>query len=123
VRDDPERELEDEGVPDLPELTEEQRAAGESFDVMPAPGDEPLGLDEYGTSAGEEQSGEPLDDRLRRDEPDRPEPPDPRQSGRLYGVDESDLDAAEAFDEEEGLSAEEDAVHDLDEYEEEPGAD
>jgi hypothetical protein len=121
VSDDPERELENEGIPDLPELTEEQRAAGESHDVLPAPGDTPLGLDEYGTSAGEEQAGEPLADRLRRESPDRPEPPDPHQSGRLYAVDDSDLDAAEAYDEEEGLSAEEDAVHDLDENDEEPG--
>jgi hypothetical protein len=34
------------------------------------PPEEPLGVDEYGTTAGEERFDEPLDERIAREEPD-----------------------------------------------------
>jgi hypothetical protein len=42
---------------------------------MAMPGDVPVGLDEYGTTAAETRHGEPLSGRLLREEPDTPEVP------------------------------------------------
>lgn len=40
------------------------------------PPDEPLGVDEYGTTEAEERHDEPLDERVAREEPDVPTPSD-----------------------------------------------
>ena len=40
------------------------------------PPDEPLGVDEYGLTAAEQQVDEPLDERVRREEPERADPSD-----------------------------------------------
>ncbi|WP_433324559.1 DUF5709 domain-containing protein [Spirillospora sp. CA-294931] len=66
---DPRSELEDQGVPDLQDGTPEQRWA-EDPQSMAVPGDEPLALDDHGTTASEQREGEPLRDRLDREEPD-----------------------------------------------------
>jgi hypothetical protein len=43
---------------------------GDAQDQMVVPRDEPLAVDDYGTTAAEEQQGEPLDVRLNREQPD-----------------------------------------------------
>ena len=95
---DPGAELADEGIP---------------------PRDEPLGAEEFGTTAAEERRGESLADRVAREEPEveRPE----RHAGRLVepGGDEGGLDADQEKDavastagyDDGGYSAEEQAVH------------
>lgn len=61
--------FEDEGIPDLQDGTPEQLWAGDPQE-MALPGDRPLGVDEYGTTAEEQREGEPLGDRLAREEPE-----------------------------------------------------
>ncbi|RAY11167.1 hypothetical protein DPM19_32205 [Actinomadura craniellae] len=96
---DPRSRLEDEGVPDLQDGTPEQ-AWAEDPQEMPLPGDEPVAVDEYGTTAEEQLAGEPLDLRLAREQPeptvsdDDPELAWPRwqdegeAAGRLVAEDE-----------------------------------
>lgn len=43
---------------------------GDTQEEMFVPGDEPVGSDDWGTTAAEEAEGEPLDVRLNREEPD-----------------------------------------------------
>ncbi len=66
-----------------------------STDMMGAPLDAPLGVDEYGATAAEQVQGEPLDDRLSREEPDVFERPltgdDTSETGSLVQAD-SDAD-------------------------------
>ncbi|GAA3974165.1 hypothetical protein GCM10023085_65810 [Actinomadura viridis] len=80
---------EDEGVPDLRDDTPEQYW-GEDPQEAALPGDRPTAVDDYGTTADEMREGEPLDGRLRREEPERPlpenEPENP--AGRLVEEDE-----------------------------------
>jgi hypothetical protein len=47
-----------------------KRITGDPQDDMIVPGDEPQGVDEFGTTAEEQREGEPLDLRLSREEPD-----------------------------------------------------
>ena len=47
-----------------------KRITGDTQDGIPAPKDDPTALDDYGTTAGEQQAGEPLDTRLAREQPD-----------------------------------------------------
>lgn len=119
--------LEDEGIPDLQDGTPEQQWSRDPQE-LPVPGDEPVALDEYGTTAEEQAEGEPLDARLARE---RPEPQvaeeDPNAAwpawegdepaGRLVEPDEGVREDTErdavAFDEGAdggGYTAEEDAV-------------
>lgn len=108
------------------------------------PPEEPFGLDDYGTTAAEELYKEPLAERLEREEPDGIPPPDTGvrlvQPDQGMGTDteaqevasldtaDPDLPAMRAWDpdagssprdtateREAGLSAEEDAVHVIDE--------
>jgi len=67
---DPSDPFEDEGLasPD-PELAG-KRITGDPQDDMPVPGDNPVAVDDFGTTALEQQEGEPLDLRLAREEPD-----------------------------------------------------
>jgi hypothetical protein len=69
---DPRSELEDEGIPDLEDSFPE-RLWTEDPQRAPLPGDEAIGVDEFGTTAEEQRQGEPLDMRLGRERPD----PDP----------------------------------------------
>lgn len=95
------------------------------------PPERPLGVDQYGTTPAEEQTGEPLDERARRDLPDRStewnrseadQDVDEWPIGRLVepGADDDGLDlidieaeaiASRADIDERDLSAEEAAVH------------
>ncbi|MFC9978107.1 DUF5709 domain-containing protein [Spirillospora sp. NPDC127200] len=90
---DPERRsgsrLEDEGIPDLQDGTPQQQWA-EDPQEMPVPGDEPVALDDFGTTAEEVREGEGLDGRLAREEPERPLPGNEpaRPAGRLVEEDE-----------------------------------
>jgi hypothetical protein len=87
---DPRSEFEDQGIPDLQDGYPEQQWA-EDPQQAPVPGDEPLALDDYGTTAEEQREGEPLDARLRREEPDidmTTVTEEPRRSGRLVQQDE-----------------------------------
>jgi hypothetical protein len=64
---------EDEGIPDLQDGTPEQYWAEDPQEAA-LPGDEPVAVDDFGTTAEEMREGEPLDERLRREEPERPVP-------------------------------------------------
>lgn len=80
---------EDEGIPDLQDGTPEQYWA-EDPQEAPIPGDRPMAMDQYGTTAEEVREGEPLDERLWREEPDRqvPDSEPERPAGRLVAEDE-----------------------------------
>jgi hypothetical protein len=75
----PRSDFEAEGIPDLQDGTPE-RLWTEDPQEEPLPGDRPIGVDEYGTTAEERHEGEPLGDRLSRELPE--EQP-------VFGVDES----------------------------------
>ncbi|HEX6470552.1 MAG TPA: DUF5709 domain-containing protein [Streptosporangiaceae bacterium] len=64
---DPESRFEDEGIPDLQDGTPEQQWASDPQEE-PLPGDEPVGVDDYGTTADEQYEPESLDRRLAREE-------------------------------------------------------
>jgi hypothetical protein len=119
---DPRSEFEDEGIPDLQDGFPEQQWA-EDPQQAPLPGDEPVAVDDYGTTETEQREGEPLDGRLRREEPDPALDVDPGEggtssaAGRLVGKDEGVRDDTEkdavaddvGYDTG-GFTAEEDAV-------------
>ncbi|MFG1945825.1 DUF5709 domain-containing protein [Nonomuraea sp. NPDC048826] len=66
---DPRSRLEDEGIPDLQDGTPGQRWA-EDPQEAPVPGDRPVGVDDFGTTADEQIQGESLDGRLEREVPE-----------------------------------------------------
>lgn len=127
---DPRSRFEDEGIPDLQEGTPGQQRA-EDPQEMPLPGDEPVAVEDYGTTGEEAAVQEPLDDRLPRERPDpaaegdpvaaayeaeqsEPEPDAPRLVADDEGVRpdrEKDQSAYDAGPDAGGLTAEEDAVH------------
>jgi hypothetical protein len=119
---DPSSEFEAEGIPDLQDGFPEQLWA-EDPQRAPLPGDRPLAVDEFGTTAEEQRRGEPLDGRLRREEPeiepgdDAEEQPAARPAGRIVEADEGarpdtekDAVAYEAGPDAGGFSAEEAAM-------------
>jgi hypothetical protein len=116
---DPRSELEEQGIPDLQDGYPEQEWA-EDPQQAPVPGDEPMALDDYGTTAEEQRRGEPLDGRLRREEPDVGTVgagEEPRRSGRLVQQDEGVRDDTESEEiaqdvgpDTGGFSAEESAI-------------
>ncbi|MEV4253897.1 DUF5709 domain-containing protein [Spirillospora sp. NPDC049652] len=66
---DPRSRLEDEGIPDLQNGTPgQQRAVDPQEETVPA--DRPVALDEFGTTAEEQRQGEPVKQRLEREEPE-----------------------------------------------------
>src|SRR5512144_2990452 len=67
---DPPSPFEDAGLPDLEAGLPGKRITGDTQDDMPVPGDEPMAVDGFGTTAAEQREGEPLDLRLSREEPD-----------------------------------------------------
>lgn len=137
---DPRSEFEDEGIPDLQDSTPEREWAADP-QVAPLPAEKPVAVDDYGTTAGEQQAGEPLDLRVAReipeeqpafgtDDPVTAEPADvvpgrSRPAGRLVEPDEGarpddeeDAFATEAGPDAGGYSAEEEAMRvDVDESE------
>jgi len=57
------------------------------------PPDEPLGVDEYGTTPAEERIDEPLEERVARDQPDEPGPAPDRTEVDLVAEPEIDTEA------------------------------
>jgi hypothetical protein len=123
------------GVPVTSEVRRDQWLSGTEDEADPAPLDHPQGVDEWGTTAREEELGESLEMRQRREVPDRPERPDPYLSRSLVdpvvgdagGIDdEPDLVAELDDSPEDTLSAEEAAVRVVDDppganYDDDPG--
>lgn len=129
----PESAFQAEGVPDMGYTLEEKEITGDAQEGMDPPRDQPLAVDEFGTTALEEVSGEPLDLRLSREEPevlaaagtdaDESEGSDdpfrtPGGVGRLVEPDEgartdteTDAVAADVGTDAGGFSAEEAAMH------------
>jgi Family of unknown function (DUF5709) len=113
-------ELEDEGVPDLQDGYPQQYWA-EDPQRAPLPGDRPIAVDDFGTTAEEQREGESLDGRLSREEPDVGEPgaaTAPDETVRLVQQDEgvhTDTESQEiATDvgaDTGGFTAEESAMH------------
>jgi len=62
--------FEDEGLASPDPGLAGKRVTGDPQDDMPVPGDRPVGVNEFGTTAAEQEAGEPLDLRLAREEPD-----------------------------------------------------
>lgn len=127
---DPRSRFEDEGIPDLQEGTPGQQRANDPQE-MPLPGDDPVAVDDYGTTGEEEAENEPLDGRLARERPDPAAegdavaaryaeeqtdrgPSAPRIVAEDEGVrpdEEKDLSAYDAGPDAGGTTPEEDAVH------------
>jgi hypothetical protein len=78
---------EDEGIPDLQDGTPEQYWSEDPQEAF-LPGDAPVALDDYGTTADEVREGETLDERLRREEPEGAADREPGHAGRLVAPDE-----------------------------------
>jgi hypothetical protein len=98
---DPGSRLEDEGMPDLSDALPSKVITGDPQEELDAPGDEPRATVDFGVTAEETRSGEPLADRLSREQPDvgavrgpgtdAPYPEDPdEQAGRFAEEREAD---------------------------------
>lgn len=66
---DPGAEPEDEGIPDLQDGSPEAELASDP-QRAPVPGDEPVAVENYGTTFTEQVAGESLDERLSEEEPE-----------------------------------------------------
>lgn len=113
-----------------------KRISGDAQEEIPVPGEQPIAVDNYGTTAAEEAAGEPLDHKLAREEPDllaraqttdadespdadQPYPEDrDERAGRIVESDEgaredteADAVAHEVGTDGGGFSAEERAMH------------
>ena len=104
---DPRSEFEDEGIPDLQDGYPQQQWAQDPQQA-PLPADEPTAIDDHGTTEEEQLAGEPLDDRLRREEPD------PALDLDRGGEDGASAQAGRLVEEDEGVrdDTEKDAVAD-----------
>jgi hypothetical protein len=117
---DPRSEMEDQGIPDLQDGYPEQDWA-EDPQQAPVPGDEPMAVDDFGTTAEEQRQGESLDGRLSREEPEAEAPGADETSptaGRLVQEDEGVRDDTESEEiardvgpDTGGFTAEEAAMH------------
>ena len=67
---DPSDAFEDEGLASPDPANAPKIITGDPQDDVPVPGDKPVAVNDFGTTAWEEQHGEPLDQRLQREEPD-----------------------------------------------------
>ena len=67
---DPSDPFEDEGLASPESGLAGKRITGDPQDDFVVPGDDPVAVDDFGTTAVEQQEGEPLDLRLAREEPD-----------------------------------------------------
>ncbi len=115
------RSLDAEGIPDLEGPLPEKAATGDPQEGTPPPSDRPAAAD-YGVTADEQSRPEPLDQRLARELPDdaRPDAPgvvivEPEDEDLGLDDDEKDLVGRDGGVPESGLSAEEAAVHIIDE--------
>jgi hypothetical protein len=126
---DPGSALEDEGVPDLSDALPQKVITGDAQEDPTPPGERPAASVDFGTTAEEARSGEPLAGRLAREEPDvdelrgvgaaDPYPEDPdEQVGRLAEVPEGgtgkqqDAWAKSVGADRGGFAPEERAMHD-----------
>lgn len=111
-------DLESEGIPDIetppPGLEDDYN----QIEGMIPPGDEPLGVEEFGITPEEERMQEPLADRVLREEPDVLPRGGDELLGRLIepdqgvaGLDRERDPVAGLTDDDDGLSAEEAAMH------------
>lgn len=127
---DPRSRFEDEGIPDLQEGTPGQQRASDPQEAA-LPGERPIAVDEFGTTAAEERTGEPLEERLTRERPDAAAQGDPDAAARDERADDTGPAPTRLVDDEEGFgpdvepdaiaydvgpdtggyTAEEDAVH------------
>lgn len=105
---------EDEGIPEMEGPPPQQQGTSDAPEGMVLPRDVARAADDFGTTAAEQREGEPLDERLREEEPDRAAGEGRDQAGRLLddgGDDtEKDLVADEAEEDTAGLTAEESAM-------------
>jgi hypothetical protein len=131
----PPSEFEAEGIPDPGFLAENEQNTGQLEGQMEVPRDVPLAADDFGTTQDELSTGEPLDGRLAREEPevlaaaDRPADESPTADtpfaegsgqgiGRLVDPDEGarsdtekDMVGTDVGTDLGGYSAEESAMH------------
>ena len=130
---DPADPYEEEGLASPDPNDAPKRITGGPQDEMAVPAEKPVAVDDYGTTAAEELTDEPLDRRLAREQPelsdrgaadespgaDQPYPEDPEERvGRIVETDEGarpDDEAAAVADDvgtdQGGFSAEERAMH------------
>ena len=90
---DPATPPEAEGIPEIADDATPRPEEDVEPQQMAMPGDVPVALDEYGTTAAETRHGEPLSGRLAREEPDTPEVPD--GGARIVEPDEGVREATE----------------------------
>jgi hypothetical protein len=95
---DPRSRFEDEGIPDLQDGSPQQQWA-EDPQEAPVPGDRPVGVDEFGTTADEQIRGEPLDGRLAREVPEEEPSFGPDEPVTVQREPESDPDEQPLTDE------------------------
>lgn len=67
----PVSDLEKEGIPDMEGAFPGEAATGVTWDGIVAPGDELKGAEQFGVTASEQRSDEPLSDRVLRETPDQ----------------------------------------------------
>lgn len=127
--------LEAEGIPEIADDTSPERERVEDPEEVALPGEQPIAVDDFGTTAGEQAAGESLDGRLAREEPDPAldlEAPGPDLATAAYAPDadggedvgrivepdegahtdeEKDAVGLDAGGDIPGLSAEESAMH------------
>lgn len=125
---DPGSQLEDEGMPDMSDALPSKAITGDAQEELTPPGEAPGASVDFGVTAEEARSGEPLEGRLRREEPevtglrgdgsDAPYPADrDERIGRLAGVrdegtnKEQDGWATEVGTDSGGFAPEERAMH------------
>ncbi|MCG5213740.1 DUF5709 domain-containing protein [Streptosporangium soli] len=101
---DPRSRFEDEGIPDLQDGIPGQQWAVDPQEA-PLPGDEPVAIDDYGTTAAEEHGHESLDGRLDREMPEEQALFDsPPQADELEGEEPlGEAEEEEVLTEESGL--------------------
>jgi hypothetical protein len=110
-------ELDEEGIPSLHDAV-----TSDGSEEMPPPRDHPQGAAGFGTTVAEERRGESLAQRVRREEPDVL-PGQTGETGPLLDPADEDVDdvddesamVATDTDSDQALSAEEAAVHVVDE--------
>jgi hypothetical protein len=112
--------LDDEGMPDLAGPLPEKAMTGDPQEGLSPPADAPRATVDFGTTAEEQRQGESLDLRLARENPDVAPPDDgivPELVGDPLLDDREDelVDVDQRQDPAVGRSAEEDAVHVVDE--------
>jgi hypothetical protein len=118
MRQDPEQELDAEGMPVL-----QDTVTSDGTEALPPPKDYPQAALDFGTTAAEERRGETLADRVKREQPEWRDGEDPTAVGQIiepgaeegFEDDEASAIGLELGDPDVALSAEESAMHVVDE--------